>query len=436
LPVALFVIRRSIRERWAPLLELVVAVVFAGAVLVTGSRLAMVSLAVGLGAWLAADERSVLSFRSRLWGLAGAAVAAVLLVAVAAASSDAVRERMLHVDSLRGRVGLAGASATLVIRDPVAGHGLDHFRVALPEGLRSFSEHVGSSAQPYMPRTLVDHADSDLLEIAVEGGIPAAMLMLTIWILGFRRAFFAGPAEDRSSRLALGCSLLALAASALGSSPLHTPATALLFWVFVGLLAVEVGETPSHTAGRSHGHRGFDRGVALIGALAAAAATMYYAAVLVTANRGARAARAEVASDHLDRAEEIYRQIIRDAPWDGESRLYLAGLLIARADYEEGLAMVRTSQRWSASQRAWLLEARALAATARLQEAIEVLETAVAALPEGRAMLVELGELYLAAGNGDAAADAFRRALASRQRAPGAEALDRRARDGLARVSR
>jgi tetratricopeptide (TPR) repeat protein len=435
LPITLFVLRRLIRAKWALFIEVTVAIVFAGAVLATGSRLAMVSLAVGLGVWIVLDERSVFSLRGRIWSLGGAAIAAVLLIVVAAASNDVVRERMLHVDSLRGRIGLAGASAALAVREPVLGHGLDHFRVALPEGLRSFSEQVGDTAQPYMPRTLVDHADSDLLEFAVEGGFPAAILMLAIWLVALRRVFAPGQPEPALARRALGASLIALITSSLGSSPLHTPATAALFWLLVGLLVVGHEPPELETRVRSARSRILVRWAAVVGALVIAVVAFQHAAALVIANRRAKAMRVQVASGRYDHAEEMYHRMIRDAPWDGESRLHLGGLLIARSDYEEGLDLVRSSQRWSASQRGWLLEARALAATGRLEDGIEVLENAVAALPEGRAMLVELGELYLAAGDRDAAADAFRRALASRQRAPGAEALDRRARDGLERVS-
>ena len=435
LPIALFMVRRSTSAARARSLEAAMAIIFAAAVLATGSRLAMVSLATGLGVWLVMDERSVLSVRGRLWSIGGAGVVAALLIAVAAVSSDGVRERMFHDDSIRGRNGLAGASAALALQNPVAGHGLDHYRVVLPDGLRSYSELRGETASPYMPRTLVDHADSDLLELAVEGGIPAAALFLAIWLFAMRRAFAAGLPETRLVRRALGASLTALAASALGSSPLHTPATALLFWSLIGLLIA--GPVSPQTSARvgSPPSRLVVRWAAVGIALAVGVAAVHYAEALMANNRLAKVARAEVASGRYDEAEKIYRQIIRDAPWEGESRLHLGGLLIAQSDYEEGLDLARSSQRWAASQRAWLLEARALASTGRLEEGIEALENAVAAVPEGRAMLVELGELYVAAGDRRSAADAFRRALASRQRAPNAEALDQRARDGLDRIS-
>lgn len=437
LPVTLFVLRRSFHGRWSRVFEWSVAIFFAAAVLATGSRLAAISLFAGLAVWAIAGRSSEKTGPGRL----PRSVAVAVLVALVAAGlllGASITERWLHLDSIKGRVGLAGASSELVLRHPVTGHGLDHYRVVLPDGLRAFAERMGERSAPWMPRTLVDHADSDVLEMAVEGGIPAAVLMLVLWALTLRRAFTIDGFVGR----AVGASMIALAVSSLGSSPLHTPATALLFWVLVGLIAAaseastkdcSVGSPAGGRPGISASRR-FIRGAALVGAVVLALIACRFAVEVVINNRRAKAAQSEVANGRYDRAEEVYRRILSATPWDGESRLNLGALLIARADYDRGLALVRSSQRWSASQRAWLLDARALAATGKLDEGIVVLEDAVAALPEGRALLVELGELYLAADNRDAAADVFRRALASKQRAPGAEELNRRARAGLSQT--
>ena len=172
----------------------------------------------------------------------------------------------------------------------------------------------------------------------------------------------------------------------------------------------------------------------MIAAALLAAIAVGHGWVVVAANREAAAARSTFRAGRLDRAEALYRQVLDRAPWDHHSATGLAEALIAQGEHAAGLAVVKDAQRWSASQRGWLLEAEALAATGRLASAVGVLERAIDVVPEGRAALVALGELYLAQGRVQPASAMFRRALTSRQRAPNARAFDERARAGLRRI--
>ena len=424
LPISLGALLLSVRERRWRYLPILAVAVFAVAIVATGSRLGVLSMLAGLATWVVTGRDAPLE--NRLPRSVG--VAAVLIVVIGLPLGGSMSGRWLSVDSISGRIGLAGASVELIRDAPVFGHGLEHYRIGLPDGLRSFARQTGSRTAPRMPRTLVDHADNDLLELAVEGGLPAAILMIALWVLAIRRALTSSLPAHRAA----GASLVVLAVSSLGSAPLHTSSTVLLFWVLVGVLAVD-GSDPATRTREISRPIGF-RATVLAALVLATILVWRFATDTLVTNRQARQAQRLVKMDEHDAGEMLYREILDRTPWHAESRLDLGGLLIARASYEDGLGSVRESQRWRATQRAWLLEARALAATGRLEDGISVLEAGAAAVPEARAVLVELGELYLASGRTEEAAGAFRRALESRQRAPNAERLNRRARAGLAQV--
>jgi tetratricopeptide (TPR) repeat protein len=401
------------------------------AVVATGSRLGLAALLVGSSAWWVLRSRGAHPGTPRV----ALPVLAVLAAAVAAAGLPTpLKERLSSADPVRGRVALAAAAGELVRSSPVVGRGAGHVQVALSDGLR-LARARAWLPDGWMPRELVDRIDNDLLQAAVEGGLPAALLLLATWVTAVRRS--AGRGGEGSAQPAAFGALLGFGVAALGSAPLRTPATAVVIWTVVGLVAGRSRGGGRAAGGRPAGRRPRRALRWMAAGLAAllAAAAVDHAVAVVQGNRLAMAARSSERGGDTTLAMEAYRRALELAPWDHESRTALAGLVVARGGYEEGLELVRRARRWSASQEAWLLESRALAATGRLDEGIEVLDAAVAAVPEGMALQIQRGDLLLAAGRSSEAARAFRLALASHQDTPSSMAQRELARRRLEDLS-
>ena len=113
----------------------------------------------------------------------------------------------------------------------------------------------------------------------------------------------------------------------------------------------------------------------------------------------------------------------------------MAAVLVARGEPSEALEVLDRAERWSASRDAWLVRAEALRISVRLEEAAEVLEGAVRAVPDFLRAHSALGDLRVALGQGAAAADAYRRILASTQDSPLAVALKGRASEKLVEIA-
>ncbi len=216
-----------------------------------GRRLGAAASRVFAAALTAASWLAVLLGRSRGGALALAAAAAFLAVLILS--------RRLRWHGPARRLAAVGA-ATLVGVMGLVGTGIAFRRYdTLDPGVRSAvyadtlrligDEPLGVGPgmyvwrfRPYQtgePDKLFDHAHNDYLELAVDWGLPVALLLwgLIGWRL-VRAARLALTAEDPWRRaLALGCSgsLASLVAHSVVDFNLHIPATAMVFAAVVGL---------------------------------------------------------------------------------------------------------------------------------------------------------------------------------------------------------
>ncbi|HET6545673.1 MAG TPA: O-antigen ligase family protein, partial [Rhodanobacteraceae bacterium] len=346
--------------------------------------------------------------------------------------------------SVLARLQLWQASLHLIAARPLHGYGLDHFALVLPDGLRAVAAPLGPIARSRMPDLLTAHAHNDFLELGVETGIPGALLLLALFLLGLRAASrMPGPihasranrsADDPQTSIhvhapgaapALAASLGVLLAEAMVSAPLHTPATALLFWLVLGCLAgsMHAKAGPSHAADR---HRGWHRVGGVVAICAMLAATGWAgdrALALLTGNRQLAAATAMAMTGQAQAAERAYRIALARAPWDHESGVALASLLIDDHRPAAALDVLDRADAWSQSRESWLARAQALLLERDTRTALRVVERATAAVPDFLRAGMLQARLAASIGRTSEAKNAWHQVLLSPQRSVRAQRI-------------
>ena len=347
----------------------------AAAVAVTGSRTGAVALAAGAGAWLAA-RRGGRRGRALLAGLATASAAGAVVLVLATTAGTA---RLGDLAPLTGRLALWDAGARLTARHPLTGNGLGHTAILLPEGLREVVAAAPARWRPWLPTSLVDRLDDDWLQTALEAGLPAVLLLLAIW--GRAAALAWRHAPENGAAGAVGA-LAALGTGTLFSAPLHTPATAVLFWTAAGIAGA--GRPKPVPAGARR------RRLAAAAALAAVAAGAAGAgAALVRLDLAAGRGRTLLRRGHAAAAVPPLDRAFRRAPWLVPAGVELADALERTGRHAEALAVTIEAGRWTASERLWAIRARALAASGHPGAARTVLDRGLAVLPRSRILLAE-----------------------------------------------
>jgi len=410
---------------------------FAIAILPTGSRLGLAALAVGaaIHTWMrrrACSEGFIA--RRRMHVFFAALIAAGLFVYLLRDLGYAealLRWRDFH--SVLGRLQLWQASLHLIVARPLDGYGLDHFALVLPDGLRAVAAPLDPVTRSHMPDLLTAHAHNDFLEMGVETGIPGAFLLLALFALGLYAATkpsadLQAPSHIRapSATPALGASLGVLFTLAMASAPLHTPATALLFWVVLGCLA---GATPvtlpdlwRHTPSRLK----WQRAGAILATCAMLTALGWAGnrtLVLLTENRQAAAAAAMAAAGQTHAAELGYEAAWGGAPWDHESGVALASLLLDSNRPAAALRVLDQIDTWSQSRESWLVRAHALLRQHDVGSALQVMEHATFAVPDFLRAEMLQARLATHLGRMSEANAAYRQALLSPQRSPRARQI-------------
>ena len=448
------------RRRRVGGLEAAVGCVFAGAVLVTGSRLALIALVVG-GAyyWRASrKERRAPGQGSRLLAVVAAAAIVAILLVVLVVSGSGLADRWGDTRSIGGRLVSVTAALHLISDSPVFGHGLNHFALQLPYGLRQLHAQVGASWLAWWPRSLSAHVHNDLLETGVDAGTIGMLLLAVFWGLVVYRV--------RRREPAVAGSLLALAVLAMASVPLQIPTTMLLFGVLAGISAVppvelreacpDRGLVPreggaaqrslrteeSDADGARAAGLESDRSTAMVLAprvilvlitVAITVITLQHGGRIWRANRMAKLSRALLAAGDLEGAGLAIREVLAATPWDHENGSILAALQVDSGEPSGALATVDSIDAWSASRGSWIVRAQALRALQKEKEAVEVLEAAIAALPDFLRAHFLLGELYASLGMSEESWGAFRRVIDSPQDSPAAAAFKERAGAALER---
>lgn len=395
---------------------------FAAAILPTGSRLGLAGLLAGaaIDTWARRRGRPEVRMprRSMHVVLASLVVVGSLAYFLFGYGDAETLQRWGDFHSVFARLRLWQASLHLIAARPF-GYGLDHFALALPDGLRAVAAPLDPVARSRLPDLLTAHAHNDFLEMGVEAGVPGGLLLLALFVLGAYAAWRApdplrpsaanqSSGDAQASARALASAGPALAASlgvlfmlAVASAPLHTPATALLFWVVLGCLA---GSTPARAldAARARGHRRDWQRVASLVAICAALPTAGWAGnlalTLLNENRQAAAAATMAAAGQTHAAELRYEPALARAPWDHESGVALASLLVNDHRPDEALDVLDRADGWSQSREGWLVRAHALLLLHDTDAALQVLERATAAMPDF--LRAEMSQARLAANMG------------------------------------
>lgn len=222
--------------RWRRTAVVTLAVFTAAATGVTGSRGGLVALAAGVSVlWFLTVRPQP---RTRIVRMAVLGLVLLAVGGVTALGTGASRWRSLP--PITGRLGLWAAGGRLVITAPLRGRGLKQIELMLPEALERVVSRAGPRIRRWLPSTLPDRLDNDLLQTAVAGGIPAALLLLAIYGISLRRSWRRAQIGTAVLDAGIAGSLVALGIGSLSSSPLHTPATAVLFWTLVGLSLIHI----------------------------------------------------------------------------------------------------------------------------------------------------------------------------------------------------
>ncbi|MBI4869700.1 MAG: O-antigen ligase family protein [Candidatus Wallbacteria bacterium] len=368
----------------SPIAPIAMVVVLFAALLFTFSR----------GGWLGAAAGTVLLLwltrrhpkLGRLkWVLAGAlAVSVFVAPQLMERTSSAGRSGELGVQQ---RLQLWAGVVDCIRERPLAGSGFNSFETAYPR-----SRKVGG----YYPLD----AHNDLLHVAVEGGLPGALLyavLLAAVVLSALRSR-AGEADATGAGLAAGLLGAIVASFFMGS--IRYLGMQVPFW-FAAALAT----------GRSHPTPG-DQGrlasrLPAAALLLAAAATLYWVATWITDPS---------LSDGQRPTARMLQARLAWMPWRHELRLIHGRLLAAEGNSQAALEEFKRAQSLDPLQGDYdRWQAQVLAGSGRAQEALEAIDRALAADPMSEEYLLLKGRLLARMGRLADAAAALERALATNE---------------------
>jgi putative inorganic carbon (HCO3(-)) transporter len=217
---------------------LFLAVLISAALVLSRSRMGIISALVSLVAILALAGASTVRPRTR------AAVAAIFFLGVLGLivwiGSDPVMNRF---ETLGQEYNLSGQNRISIWRDTL---GLIRHHPLLGTGLGSYSV-VYPSVQTVFLTLLVEHAHCDYLEIASELGLPGATLLFgsIFWVMAQAVRQYQIVQNSLDKAVVLGCigGIAAILVHSLADFNLYIPANALVFTI---LLAIAWSST--HTA--------------------------------------------------------------------------------------------------------------------------------------------------------------------------------------------
>ena len=363
-------------RRWWPG---VVTLVCCLGVALTGSRGAVIGLVVAaVIGW-----RLGLVRRGRWIAVAGVIVVGVFVVATGWG-------RLGEMKPLTGRLGLWAAGLHLVGQEPMTGMGLRHTALVLPEGLSPVVAGLNPELAHWLPTTLVDRLDEDLLQVAVERGLPAAFILLLIW---FRTLWLSLMRYRRGEQFLDGAIVVVLVTFgvlSLGSAPFHTPATAVLFWILVGLAA---GNGPEAGEGRKEPAR-WRVWTGLSGGAAVAVIALWLVALpIVRANAIAGRAHWQVRAGHMEEAHGALAPVVARMPWMTGASIDSSRALVGSGHAAEALVVIENAQHWASSEWFWANRARALSQLELGDQARRELEAGMGVLPMSPVLLDAWSEI-------------------------------------------
>jgi putative inorganic carbon (hco3(-)) transporter len=190
----------------------------AGGILATGSRApALAALAVAAWAVFRSLKKRYLAILPILFGL--------LVVGISTARPLA--------DTLEGRLFIWRVTLPHVLESPLVGAGPGSFQLNYPAWETARLAVARSEARF---AGFQRHSHNDYLETLVDYGVPGLLLLLAVPALLFGRFCFTrrDSADPAAEGAAAGA--VALMALALVDFPLHRPAEAFLFWLFLAIV--------------------------------------------------------------------------------------------------------------------------------------------------------------------------------------------------------
>ncbi|HXK22775.1 MAG TPA: tetratricopeptide repeat protein, partial [Myxococcota bacterium] len=126
-----------------------------------------------------------------------------------------------------------------------------------------------------------------------------------------------------------------------------------------------------------------------------------------------RAAELAASAGDLDDAQRRLEALLEDRPYDAATAADLARLLIRRgADLERARSLARQAVRFGGGQEAYALVIETHLDAGQAQRAVAALNAAADRSPDDASLRYQLGRALAAAGQRDAAREAFQRALA------------------------
>lgn len=211
-------------KRFLGLVCMGMAVLIAAATLATRSKAGAIALTAGIIFYIIFDPK--LNRRIKLSMIIG------LFTSAAALLTWLVSTGILHsLVWTRGRLFLWKACLILIARHPITGYGLGGFLPAYPEALPQL---LNGDPLAYMPLHRIEFAYNDILQTAVDAGLPAAFLFLVLVFLLLYRAFRNSDSLSRG----VGTAIASMALYGCFDSPLQLPGTLALWWLLVGWMMV------------------------------------------------------------------------------------------------------------------------------------------------------------------------------------------------------
>jgi O-antigen ligase len=378
---------------------LALAVLIGLAVIGTRSKGGILALTAGIAIFTILEPG--IHSRVRWMTVSAAAIAAGGVLAIAAAG------QLSTVSWIRGRVFLWKAALPMLAERPWTGVGLGGFPAEYPTGA---ARVIAGNPTAFMPLNTIEFLYNEPLQLAVEGGVPAAALFAALLGLSLHAAFRRG---DNLSR-GVGSGLAALSLHSLVDAPLQIPATAMLFWLMLGWIMAGHGRDSPE---RAHVER-VPRAIVVFAAAAmlviVAFGMLQGARFLAGSAQWTAGTRAMNVGDHATAVNRL-TAAVRYLPENGRLRVLLGRALAADGQTEAALSEFDAALRMqfdfdTAFFRLEMLEQlRGPSAVLREWEAL------ARAFPLLVSPNYHIGRIRWQKGDLDGAAEAFGRILATRQ---------------------
>jgi O-antigen ligase/Tfp pilus assembly protein PilF len=201
------------------------------------TRGAWLGAAAGIGVTLFACKRrlpGLLSSRRRgLMALgAAAALALILFFAAHGAQLRRLSSPFSGDAELSRRLVLMRCSLGLAAKNPLLGVGPGNFRIAFPSVQAQGLGKEELAARPYI---FSEHSHNDLLQMAADSGLPAALLLLLLWAWALRGLWSSTRGEEPLLAAGVLGGMTALLVHGLANFPFLIAPTQATAWALVAL---------------------------------------------------------------------------------------------------------------------------------------------------------------------------------------------------------